>query len=180
MTASLYDMSVPGLVGSLKTLSALLDKAAATAEAKKIDPQVFLTARLAPDMAPLTRQVQIASDTAKGAGARLAGVEAPSMPDTETTFPELKARLAATVAWLESLDRAAFDGPADRIITMKMGPTNEASFPATVFLTGFVLPNFYFHMTTAYGILRHNGVEIGKLNYLAALAPYIKPVAVAA
>jgi len=167
----MYDASVPAFVKMLNSLSAILDKAAAYAEAKKIDPSVLVGARLAPDMHPLSRQIQIASDGVKGGAARLAGVEVPSYPDTETTIPELKARIAKTVAFLNGLDKATFDGAEDRTVSVKVGP-NELQFPAKVYLFEFVIPNFYFHATTAYAILRHNGVEIGKQDFLAGLAPY--------
>jgi len=171
MSLSMYEASVPGFVNMLNSLSAILDKAAAYAEAKKIDPSVLVGARLAADMHPLSRQIQIASDAVKGGVARLAGVEAPSFPDTETTIPELKARIDKTVAFLNGIDKAKFDGAEDRTVTMKIGP-NELQFPAKVFLFEFVAPNFYFHATTAYAILRHNGLEIGKQDFLAGLAPY--------
>jgi len=171
MSLSMYEASVPGFVNMLNSLSTILDKAATHAEAKKIDPSVLVTARLAADMHPLSRQVQIASDAVKGGVARLAGVEAPSFPDTETTIPELKERIAKTVAFLNGIDKAMFDGAEDRTVAMKVGP-NEVTFPAKVFLFEFVAPNFYFHATTSYAILRHNGVEIGKQDFLAGLAPY--------
>lgn len=171
MPLSMYDASVPAFVNMLASLSKIIDKAAAHAEAKKIDPAVLVNDRLAPDMFPLARQIQIATDGVKGGAARLAGIEAPSFPDTETTFPELKERLAKTVAFLESIDRAKFDGAEDKTLTMKIGP-NDLTFPAKVYLFEFVIPNFYFHATTAYAILRHNGVEMGKQDFLAGLAPY--------
>ncbi len=171
MSLTMYEASIPAFVGMLNTLSTLLDKGEAFAEAKKIDPSVLVNARLAPDMHPLSRQIQIASDSVKGAGARLAGVEVPSFPDTETTFPELKARIAKTIAFLTELDPAKFDGAEDRTIAQPMGPS-EIKFPARAYLFEFVIPNFYFHVTTAYAILRHNGVDIGKPAYLAALGPY--------
>jgi len=171
MPLSMYDASIPAFVNMLNALSSILDKAAEHCEAKKIDPQVFMNARLAPDMFPLSRQIQIATDGVKGGAARLAGVEPPSYPDTETTIAELKDRLARTVAFLQSIDKAKFDGAEDRVITLKIGPS-ELTFPAKVFLFEFVIPNFYFHSTTTYAIFRHNGVELGKQNFLAGLAPY--------
>jgi len=171
MSLSIYEASVPGFVNMLNSLSAILDKAAAYAEAKKIDPSVLVSARLAADMHPLSRQIQIASDAVKGGVARLADVEVPSFPDTETTIPELKARIDKTVAFLNGIDKAKFDGAEDRTVTVKIGP-NELQFPAKVYLFEFVAPNFYFHATTAYAILRHNGVEVGKQDFLAGLAPY--------
>lgn len=165
MSLNMHDASIRVLVHALEVLSKLLDKAAAHAEAKKIDPTVLLQARLFPDMFPLARQVQIASDSAKGCGARLAQVDVPSYPDTETTFPELQARIAKTVAFLRSLDAKRFAGSEDRAITLKLD--RERTFSGRDYLLGFVLPNFFFHVTTAYAILRHNGVEIGKMDYLA-------------
>jgi hypothetical protein len=171
MSLTLYEASIPAFLGMLNTLSAILDKGAAYADARKIDPSVLVNARLAPDMHPLSRQIQIAADSAKGAAARLAGVEVPSFPDTETTFPELKARIEKTIAFLKSLDPDKFEGAEDRTIAQPMGP-NVIEFPARAYLFEFVIPNFYFHATTTYAILRHNGVELGKPDYLAALGPY--------
>jgi hypothetical protein len=167
MPLSLYQASIPVLTRALGILSTLLDKAAAHAEARKIDPAVFITARLAPDMFALGRQVQAASDAAKSCGARLAGLEVPSFPDTETTFPELKARIARTVAFLESLKPAQIDGQEERAITLKLGG-HEVRFTGERFLFTFSLPNFFFHVVTAYDILRHNGVELGKRDYLGS------------
>jgi hypothetical protein len=171
MPLSMYDASVPAFVNMLTSISKILDKAAAHAEAKKIDPSVLINDRLAPDMFPLSRQIQIATDGVKGGAARLAGVDVPSYPDTETTFAELKARIDKTVAFLQSIDKAKFDGAEDRSVTMKVGP-NDMTFPAKVYLFEFVIPNFYFHATTTYAILRHNGIEMGKQDFLAGLAPY--------
>lgn len=165
MTLSIYDASVPVLKRGLTNLSAILSKAEASAEARKIDPAVLLAARLAPDMAPLTRQVQIASDGAKGGAARLAGVEAPSYPDTETTFAELHARIAKTIAYLDTFKAEQFDGAEGREIVLKT-PNGEFTFTGQSFLLTFVLPNSFFHVTTAYNILRHNGVDLGKFDYL--------------
>jgi hypothetical protein len=161
----MYSASIPVLVRMLGNLSAILDKAAAHAEAKKIDPQVFLSARLAPDMFALTRQVQIAGDMAKGCAARLAGLEVPSYEDSETSFPELKERIAKTVAFMQSIRPEQLDGSDERTIVLKMR-SGELTFNGHDYLLGFVLPNFYFHVTTAYDILRHNGVEIGKMDFL--------------
>jgi uncharacterized protein len=172
MSLSMYEASIPGFVSMLKSLSAILDKAEAFAEAKKIEPTVLTSARLACDMFPLSRQIQIASDAVKGCAARLAGVDVPSYPDTETSFAELKARIEKTVAFMESIDPAKFEGAEDRTISLKLGPT-EVEMPAKVYLFSFVIPNFYFHTTTTYAILRHNGVEIGKPDFLAALGPYL-------
>jgi hypothetical protein len=165
MPLSMYQASIPVFVRMLGNLSAILDKAEADATARKIDLAVFVNARLAPDMHPLSRQIQIATDGVKGCAARLAGVEIPSYPDTETTFEELKARITKTVAFLESFTPAQIDPSDERTITLKIGP-NEMSFPAADYLLNFVLPNFYFHVTTTYAILRHNGVDVGKRDFL--------------
>ena len=167
MSLSMYDVSVPVLVRGLKNLSHLLDKGLASAQARKIDPSVLVNARLAPDMHPLRRQVQIASDSAKGAASRLAGVETPSWPDTETTFADLQARIKKTIDYLEGFKADQINGAEDRTITMNLGG-GEVGFTGQEFLMGFVLPNFFFHVTTAHDILRHNGVEIGKRDYLGA------------
>jgi uncharacterized protein len=167
MTISMYQASVPVMVRMLGNLSAILTKAEADAEARKIDPSVFLEARLAPDMLPLTRQIQIASDAAKGGAARLAGIDVPSFPDTETSFSELQARIKQTVDFMESLTPAQIDGSEVKTITLKF-PGREVSFPGQVFLLSFTLPNFFFHVTTAYAILRHNGVTVGKMDFLGA------------
>ena len=161
-----YDASVPVFIHFLHSLSAILRKAEAYCEAKKIDPAVMLAQRLYPDMFPLMRQVQIATDSAKGAGARLAGIPVPSFPDEEKTFPELQARIAKTVDFLSSLRRDQFDGAETRAISIKAGP-RELEFVGTAFLEMWAKPNFYFHATTAYAILRHNGVELGKPDFLA-------------
>ena len=165
MSLSMYQISVPVFVRMLGNLAEILKKAEAHAEAKKIDPSVLINARLAPDMHPLSRQIQIATDGAKGGAARLAGVEIPSFPDTETTFAELQARLDKTVAFLKGLSAEQIDGSEDRTITLKLGGS-DVDFPGQVFLMNFVLPNLYFHITATYLILRHNGVEVGKMDYL--------------
>jgi hypothetical protein len=166
MSLSLSQASIPVFIRGFDNLSKIIDKAAANAEARKIDPSVFIGARLAPDMLPFSKQIQIASDTAKGAAARLSGVDVPSFADTETTFEELKQRIARTVTFIGSVDAAAVDASGDREIVLGAGTPRETRFSGTDYLLGFVLPNFYFHLTTAYLILRHNGVEIGKLDYL--------------
>lgn len=165
MSITMYQASIPVFVRMLGNLSAILDKAAAHAETKKIDPAIFVNARLAPDMFPLTRQVQIATDMVKGCAARLAGIEVPSYEDNETTFADLQARIAKTVAFLQSVSAAQIDGSEDRKITLKFG-SKELSFLGQAYLLDFVLPNFHFHLTTTYAILRHNGVEIGKKDYV--------------
>ena len=168
MTLSMYQASIPGFVRALENFSAILDKAVASAEARKIDPAVLVSARLAPDMHPLSRQIQIATDSVKGGAARLAQVEIPSYPDTETTFPELKERLAKTVAFLKTITEAQLDGSEDRTVTMKAGP-RELSFTGRDYLFNFVIPNMFFHLTATYAILRHNGVDVGKMDFLGAI-----------
>jgi uncharacterized protein len=165
MSLSMYESSAPVFARMLNNLTAILKKAEASAEARKIDPSVLINDRLAPDMFPLTRQIQIATDAAKGCVARLAGVEVPSYPDTETTFPDLYARIAKTVAFIEGVDAAAMEGTADKSYTIKMR-TGDLTMTGRELLLNFANPNFYFHITTAYLILRHNGVDVGKPDYL--------------
>ena len=165
MTLSMYEASAPRFVSMLNNLDAILAKAQAHATAKKIDPAVLLGSRLFPDMFPLMRQVQIATDHAKGAVARLAGVEVPKYDDTEQSFEEIRARLAKTIAFVESFKAAQIDGSEAKEISLKVGG-QERSFDGMNYLIGFALPNFYFHLVTAYNILRHNGVEIGKRDYM--------------
>ncbi|MEK6772217.1 MAG: DUF1993 family protein [Pseudomonadota bacterium] len=165
MTISMYQASVPVFIHMLNNLTAILDKAAAHAETKKIDPVVLLNARLYPDMFALVRQVQIASDVTKGCAARLAGQEPPSYEDKETTFPELKARLEKTIAFLKTFKPEQIDGTEDKAVQLKVGG-QTLTFKGLPYLQHYVLPTLYFHTTTAYGILRHNGVEIGKRDYL--------------
>jgi uncharacterized protein len=167
MSFSIYDASIPPMIRSLENLTKIIDKAVAQAKSEDKDPKTLLEARLAPDMHPFTRQIQIVSDTARGV-ARLGGLEVPSMPDTETTFPELKERIAKTVAFLKSLPKEKFEGAETRKIEMKI-PDRVLEFPGSFYLTGFVLPNFYFHVTTAYGILRHKGINIGKMDFLGGV-----------
>jgi hypothetical protein len=167
MPLSLYQASVLAFQKTLAAESAILDKAASHAEAKKIDPSVLLQARLYPDMFPFAKQVQLTSDFAKGACARLAGVEVPSYSDTEATFDELKARLAKTVTFISSLKREQFDGAEERQISLKVGG-QPMSFIGQDYLIHFALPNFYFHATTAYAILRHNGLDLGKRDFMGA------------
>jgi hypothetical protein len=161
----MYQASVPVFLRGLENLSAILAKGAAHADAKKIDPSVFINARLAPDMLALARQVQIASDAAKGCTARLAGAEVPSFPDTETTFPELQARIAKTIEFVKGFKPAQIDGSEERTCVLKTR-TAEITHRGQDYLFKLALPNFYFHVTTAYDILRHNGVELGKMDYL--------------
>jgi len=165
MTISMYQASAPRFANTLKNLAAILDKAEAHAAAKKIDPAVLLSSRLYPDMFPLVRQVQIASDNAKGAMARLAGVEVPKYEDTEQTFAELKARIAKTIDYVSSFQPSQVDGSEEKDIRLKLGPV-EVQWKGMQYLLGFALPNFYFHAVTAYDILRHNGVEIGKRDFI--------------
>ncbi|HLZ65484.1 MAG TPA: DUF1993 domain-containing protein [Aliidongia sp.] len=166
MAFTLYDASIPVMLRALGQLSSLLDKAIAHAEERKIDPSVFVNARLAPDMYSLAGQVQAASDAAKACAARLSGTDNPSFPDTETTFPELQERIAKTVAFLKSVDPARIVGQEGREIVMKLR-SGEVQFTGATYLQAMALPNFFFHVVTAYGILRHNGLAIGKLDYLS-------------
>jgi uncharacterized protein len=168
MATELYDLSVPAFLRGFKAMAAFLEKARAHADEHGIAPEDLLNARLCEDMAPLTSQVQRASDAAKFAAARLAGIEAPAMPDTEASFDELQARIAATVAFLESVSRAAIDGREDADVELKT-PSRSFAFKGRGYLLGFALPNFYFHLTTAYAILRHKGVPLGKMDYLGGI-----------
>ncbi|WP_206997745.1 DUF1993 domain-containing protein [Trinickia mobilis] len=165
MTLSMYQASVPVLVRGLTNLKSILGKAQAHAAAKQIDPSALFGARLFPDMLPLNRQVHIVTDTAKGCVARLAGVEAPKYEDVEATFDELCDRLDKTIAYLKEFTPAQIDGTEERSVVLKMR-SGPVEFTGASYLMYFVMPNFYFHITTAYDILRHNGVEIGKLDYL--------------
>jgi uncharacterized protein len=165
MPLSMYQASIPVFVRMLNNLLVILDKGAAYAEQKKIEPSVLINDRLAADMFPLSRQVQIASDAVKGAAARLAGAEVPSFPDTETTFAELKERVKKTIAFAQGFKASQIDGSEERKISLKVGP-NELNFTGQAYLLNFVLPNLYFHITTAYAILRHNGVPVGKMDFL--------------
>jgi hypothetical protein len=167
MAVNIYQSSVPAFLQMLGSLSSILTKAAAHAEAKKIDPSVLVNARLAPDMFALARQVQIATDHAKGAAARLAGVDVPSFPDTEASFPELQQRIQKTVDFIKGLKPAQFDGGEDRDITLTIAG-QKITWKGATYLFHFALPNFYFHASTAYDILRHNGVEIGKRDFIGS------------
>jgi hypothetical protein len=168
MATEFYDLSVPVFLRGFKAMAAFLEKARAHADANGIAHEDLLTARLYEDMAPLTSQVQRASDAAKFAAARLGGVEAPGMPDTETSFAELQARIAATVDFLNSVPREAVNGREDADVEVKT-PSRSFQFKGRGYLLGFALPNFYFHVTTAYGILRHKGVPLGKMDYLGGI-----------
>jgi hypothetical protein len=167
MQISMYGLAQSSTTRGLRALDAILDKAVAFAEAKKIDASVLINARLAPDMFPLVRQVQIACDFGKGPMARLAGLENPRFEDVETSFPELKARIARTLDFIASVPEAAFAGAEDRDITVQAGP-QTLQFKGLPYLVGYVLPNLNFHLSMAYAILRHNGVELGKRDYLGA------------
>ena len=165
MTISMYQASVPRFVNVLGNLSAILDKAQAHIDAKKIADASLTGFRLFPDMLPLTSQVQIACDTAKGLVARLAGVAIPAFEDNEKTIAELKARIAKTIAFIQTITPAQIDGTEDKDIVTKRGE-KETHYKGMQFLLGHAVPNVYFHVTTAYNILRHNGVEIGKRDFL--------------
>lgn len=165
MSLSMYDASIPTLKHMLGSLSAILGKAEAHATSKKIDPSVFVGARLYPDMFALAKQIQIATDQAKGGTARLAGIEIPKFEDTESSFDELQARIAKTIAFLDSVKAEQINGSENRAIELDLHGT-KMNFKGADYLITWVLPNFYFHVTTAYNILRHNGVEIGKKDYL--------------
>ncbi len=166
MTISMYSASVPVFKNMLGNLSHCLDKAQAHAEARKFDPQVLVNDRLAPDMLPLKRQVQIACDASKNGLARLAGVEAPKFEDTESTLAELKERIRKTLDFLDSVPRASVDGCDDKDITFPAGRDVTRTLKGEAYLLGVALPNLFFHVTTAYAILRHNGVDLGKGDFL--------------
>jgi hypothetical protein len=166
MAISMYSASVPIIQRVLGNLSAWLDKAAAHAEARKFDPLVLVNARLYPDMLPLSSQVQIACDSAKGCVARLAGVEIPRHEDTEKTIGELKARIAKTLDFVQSVPAAQLEGSEERAISLPRRNKEPLQLQGEFFLKHYALPNLFFHATTAYAILRHNGVEIGKADYL--------------
>jgi len=165
MNISMYQASSPRFINALRNLSAILDKAQAHAEARKLDPTVLTNARLFPDMFPLKRQVQIACDNAKGAVARLAGAEIPRHDDSEETFADLKARIAKTIAFVETIRPAQIDGSEEKNIHLKLG-AREVDWKGMQYLLGYALPNFYFHVVTAYDILRHSGVEVAKRDYI--------------
>ena len=169
MSQSMSQASLPSFETGLNALSAVLDKAEAYAAAKKIDPAVLMRWRLAPDMFDFARQVQVASDHARRGASRLANVEPPSYEDNETTIGQLKARLAKTLAYLKTLDRHAIDASADREIVFPLGGGNKGRMRGVDYLNHFVLPNFYFHLTAAYSILRHCGVDISKRDFLGQI-----------
>ncbi|MFB9268666.1 DUF1993 family protein [Bradyrhizobium erythrophlei] len=163
---SFYDAVVPAYLQMLNSLTGLLTKAEAHCEAKKIQPEVLLGSRLYPDMLPLSKQVQLVSDFAAKGCARLTHSEVPSMPDTEKTFGELKQRLAKTIDYVKSFKPAQFDGADAKDVTFPAGPDRSITMTGQQFLSSFSFPNLYFHAATAHGILRHNGVEIGKRDFL--------------
>jgi hypothetical protein len=171
---SLYDATIPVFEQLLNALSAIVDKAKAHAEARKIDVAALTGARLRPDMLPLVKQVQIACDWAKNVGARLTGAEPPKFEDNETSFDDLKARIDKTLGYLRGLKRQDIDGGAERIVVFPMGPNNKMKMKGADYVFHLALPNFYFHVTTAYGILRHSGIELGKRDFMGA-TPGISP-----
>ncbi|MFT3856007.1 MAG: DUF1993 domain-containing protein [Aquabacterium sp.] len=165
MTISMYSAFIPTAVRMLTNLSAILAKAESHCEARKINPNAFLASRIYPDMFPLTRQVQIATDIAKGGAARLAGIDIPRYEDEETTFAELRERLARTVRFLEGIRPEQIDGKEDAPITLKL-QDRQVQYLGQAYLSEFVLPNLFFHITTAYNLLRQGGVDIGKRDFL--------------
>jgi hypothetical protein len=165
MTLSMYQASVPAFTQMLGSLAGILTKAEAHATAKKIDPAVLLGARLFPDMLPFTRQIQLTCDFAKNTTARLAGQEPPKWEDKESSFAELQARIGKTLDFLKGYKPAQIDGAEERDVTIPIGG-NPTTFKGQRYLVGFALPNFYFHLSAAYAILRHNGIEVGKRDYL--------------
>ena len=167
MSFTIYDASAPVFVAALTNMQAWLDKA--LGEGK--DEAALMAAQLAPDMKPFPAQIQMASDSAKGAIARLAGVDEPSMPDTEASFTELKARCQRTVDFIQSVDRKALDGAEEREVVLKFPNGAGYRFTGQSYLTGFALPNFFFHVTTAYALLRADGVSLGKPDFLQHLGP---------
>ena len=169
MPLSMYQASTPAFTRALTNLSAILGKAQAHCEARKIDPLVLASARLFPDMFALSRQVQIACYAAKGAVARLAGVEIPKHEDTEKTFAELQARIAKTIDYIKSVPASAFEGAEDRDIKIPLRD-RTLEMKGLDYLRGFVLPNFYFHISMVYALMRHNGVELGKKDFLGGLS----------
>jgi uncharacterized protein len=165
MKISMYEASIPTFLHTLRNLKAILAKGIAHAEARKYDPNLLAATRITADMFPLTRQVQIASDAAKGAAARLTGVDPPKFEDNETTIADLVARIDKTIDYLQGFKPEQFEGSEDRTITI-VTPRQTFTFPGLNFLRHWALPNFFFHVTTAYNLLRQNGVEVGKSDYL--------------
>ena len=158
--------SIPDFIRTLTALNGILEKGAASAQARKIDPLVLTNARLAPDMFPLTKQVQIACDASTLGFARLSGIEAPKFADTETTFEELQARISKTIDFLHTVTAESLAGAEDKVVSFPAGPERVLKLKGRDFLYQWVMPNLYFHTTTAYNILRHNGVDVGKMDYL--------------
>jgi hypothetical protein len=169
MKISMYEASIPTFLHTLRALQAILEKGVAHAEARKYEPTLLATTRLAPDMLPLTRQIQIATDAAKGAAARLCGVDPPKFEDNEATMAELIARVSKTIDYLQGFKPEQLDGSEERAITIPT-PRQTFTFPGLVYLRHWALPNFFFHVTTAYALLRHNGVEIGKADFLGRVS----------
>ena len=169
MKISMYEASIPMFLHSLRNLQTFLEKGIAHAEAKKYDPNLLAAARLTVDMLPLARQIQIASDAAKGAAARLAGVEAPKFEDNETTMADLIARVGKTIDYLQGFKPEQLEGSEDKTITIQT-PRQSFSFPGLIYLRHWAIPNFFFHVTTAYGLLRQNGVELGKADFLGRVS----------
>lgn len=165
MSISAYELTIPTLQRGFGVLTKLLDKAEAFAEEKKIKPEILVNARLAPDMLSLAGQIQRLSDTAKAAAGRLTGTEAPSFADDEVTLADLRDRIQKTTDYLAAVQESAFEGAAERTVTVKTRG-GELSSSGKEYLLTFVLPNFYFHLSMAYAILRHNGVAVGKLDFL--------------
>lgn len=168
MSLTMYRASIPVFVRGLSALRGLLQKGAAHAAATGADPNTLVAAQLAPDMLTLAGQVQRASDTSKLSGQRLSGVAAPSMPDTETTLDELIQRVDATITYLQTIEPTALDGAEDRTVELNFGPDNKHAFRGDDYLFGFALPNFYFHVAIAHGILRSQGVPVGKMDFIGA------------
>jgi hypothetical protein len=166
MPITAHSAALAGFVQTLTALDAILDKAVHQAAERKIDPAVLLGSRLAPDMLPFTRQVQLACDFAKNAAARLGGGENPKFPDVETSFDELKARIAKVLAFVASVDEAALDAGLAKDVTFPRGPSATVTMKGEAYLTRFAVPNFYFHAMAAYAILRENGIHIGKADFL--------------
>ena len=166
MPLSMHQASVALFTRTLTALDAILDKAAAHAEAKKIEPDALLSARLFPNMFTFTKQVQLATDFAKGPVSRLAGIDIPKYADEEKTFAELKARIAKTIAYIKTVKPEQVDAAADKDVTFPAGPEKTLTLPGSQYLLAVALPNFFFHVTTAYDLLRHNGVELGKLDFI--------------
>ena len=169
MKISMYEASIPTFLHTLRNLKTFLEKGSAHAEARKYDPNLLAATRLTADMLPLTRQIQIASDAAKGAAARLAGVDPPKFEDNETTLADLIARIDKTIDYLQGFKPEQFEGADERTITIQT-PRQSFTFPGLIFLRHWAIPNFFFHVTTAYNLLRSNGVELGKADYLGRVS----------